>query len=457
MRDLTKGNIYINFILFSFPIMITGFLMQIFSAVDTAIAGKMLGENAIAAIGATSSLITLLSCATSGYTIGFSIYIAKLFGAKRYNKIKQNFYSVLIISGCFYFVLLSTLILLRTPLMNILEVGPEIIKDANTYFTVYCITLIFMLLRSFFTYFLHALGDTVYPLVISMIASVVHIVCSLVFILIIKGPFASVLGLALANTVSVSLACILLFGKVKNYFKLLDIKVPFKFELRSSISIFQYALPTMIQQIIMYTSDVFVSPLINRLGVTQLSAYSVSSKIKVISEQTFCSSSKAVSNYAAQCIGAGKPKKIKKGVGACAVQGMLTLLPIVILCVIFSGNIASLFFEKKDVEGMAYVMSFLKIYMPLMFFNVINNLFHSFFRGIKAMKYLLFTTSVGSISKYIFSLLLVGKYEFHGVWMAIVTAWIIEAVICVVMYFSGIWEKYTEIQPDISIKKASKV
>ncbi len=455
MRDLTKGNIYKNFILFSFPIMITGFLMQIFSAVDTAIAGKMLGETSIAAIGATSSLLTLLSCATSGYTIGFSIYIAKLFGAKRYNKIKQNFYSVLIISGCFYFVLLALLILFKNQIMAVLEVDPEILEETNAYFTIYCITLIFMLLRSFFTYFLHALGDTVYPLVISAIASVIHIVCSLIFVAGIKGYFASVTGLALANTISVLFACIFLFYKVKEYFKLLDIKTPFKFELHSAISIFQYALPTMIQQIIMYTSDVFVSPLINRLGVTQLSAYSVSSKIKVISEQTFCSSSKAVSNYAAQCIGAGKPEKIKKGVGACVLQGMLTLLPIVLLCIFFSGNIASLFFEKKEIEGIAYVMTFLKIYMPLMFFNVINNLFHSFFRGIKAMRYLLFTTSIGSIAKYVFSLLLVGKYALHGIWMAIVIAWIIEAIVCLIMYFTGIWEKYTKTTA-IPVKKTAE-
>ncbi len=443
MRNLTEGNIYKTFLLFSFPIIVTGFLLQLFSAVDTVIAGKILGEDSIAAIGATSSLVTLISCATGGYAIGFSIYIAKLFGAKQFEKIKQSFFSVLIVTGCFISAVIAVLIVFNGTVMDILKVEPEIRREAAEYFMIYCISLVFMVFRNIFTYFLHAIGNTVFPLWVSLISSVFHIGGSLLFVTVIKGPFGSVRGLALASALSVAIACGLLFLKIRRYFKIMDTAQPFSFDWRGCVLTFRYSLPTMLQQIIMYTSDVMISPLINSLGVVQLSAYSVSHKLRVISEQTFCSSSKALSNYAAQCIGAGKTEKIKKGIGASALQGMLMLLPIIVSGLLFSKSIAGLFFsEAAASSGFSYAVMYLQHYMPFMFFNVINNLFHSFFRGIKAMGHLLLITAVGSVSKYVLTLLLLEKYQIHGIWLAIVLAWISEAVLCAVLYFTGSWKKY---------------
>ncbi len=452
MKDLTQGNIYKNFILFSLPIMATGFLLSMFNVLNTSLAGKLLENNAIAAIGSTSPLITLLSYATSGYTIGFSVYLAKLFGAKQYDKIRQTLYSAMVITSCVYIVLIFALVFLRNPIMDILEVDRSIRSEATIYFSIACVSLLFKLIRHFFTYFLHAIGDTFFPFIISVISSVTHICLSIMFIKGIQGPFASVGSLALADIIAITSACVFLFYRAKKYFKMLNLNSKFNFELRSSISILHYALPCMLQQIIMYTSGFLISPMINGLGVIQLSAYSVSNQVQTLISQTFYATSKSVSNYSAQCIGAGKPEKIKKGIKACALQGILTLLPLVLIFFIFSEKISLLFFKENELSSIDYVTTFMKIYMPFTFFNVITNLFHSLFRGIKATKYLLLITFIGSLSQYIFSLLLAGRFEIYGLWTSIVLAWIVETIICIILYITGVWEKYTVNPSDISAK-----
>ncbi len=441
MKNLTEGNIYKTFILFAFPILFTAVLAQMFSMVDTVIAGKLLDDGSIAAIGGTSSLLTLVSCALSGYATGFAVYIAKLFGAGEYTKIKQSFYSVLYASGAVVLIASALLILFGSKIAQLLNVDIAIRKEAVSYFSIYCAGLIFMLLKQMFTCVMHALGDTLYPLVVSLIAQFVHIGVSL-FIILVFG-YKSVNALAIAVMISNLVFDLLLLVKIKKCFQRMNIPRGVKLELSAVARTLKYSLPTLTQQIIMYTSDVLMLPFINSLGVVQVSAYSVSEKIKTLSEQTYCSSSKALSNYAAQCIGAGKTDKLKKGVKAGAIQGLVFLLPILLICVVFAESICMIFFSDNfSGTALKYSVMFLRIFMPFITFNVINNLFHSFFRGIKAMKFLLLMTSIGSFSKYVFTLVLFDKFALQGIYTAIAISWVVEAIACAIVYFSGVWQKY---------------
>ena len=88
MKDLTKGNIYKVFFSFGLPLVLSGLLSQLYGIVDTSIAGQIFGDVGLAAIGATAPFITFISSVFWGYGVGFSIYVARLFSAKEYKKIK---------------------------------------------------------------------------------------------------------------------------------------------------------------------------------------------------------------------------------------------------------------------------------------------------------------------------------------------------------------------------------
>lgn len=89
MKDLTSGNVYKTFFLFGLPMVLSGLLSQMYGIIDTSIAGKLIGETGLAATGVTSPLTTFLSSVYWGYGVGFSIYIAKLFGSGEYRKIRR--------------------------------------------------------------------------------------------------------------------------------------------------------------------------------------------------------------------------------------------------------------------------------------------------------------------------------------------------------------------------------
>ena len=93
MKDLTPGNIYKVFILFAIPLVLSGLLSQAYGVINTMIAGKFLGEEGIAAIGSTTSFTELISSVFWGFSAGFSVFVARLFGAKDYADMKTCIYS----------------------------------------------------------------------------------------------------------------------------------------------------------------------------------------------------------------------------------------------------------------------------------------------------------------------------------------------------------------------------
>ena len=101
MKDMTKGNIYKTFLLFAVPLILSGVLSQSYGIIDTVVVGKLLNSNCLAAIGATSPFIQFFLCIFWGYVFGFSIYIANLFGAREYKKLKNCYTKAVLISTTF--------------------------------------------------------------------------------------------------------------------------------------------------------------------------------------------------------------------------------------------------------------------------------------------------------------------------------------------------------------------
>ena len=122
MKDLTKGNIYKTFFLFGLPLVLAGVLSQTYHVIDTMIAGKFIGEHALASMGAISPLISFVSSLLWGYCTGFSIYIAQLFSAKNYQKIKNTVYSSIVYLAIVCTLLGALIVIFHKPVFSLLNV-----------------------------------------------------------------------------------------------------------------------------------------------------------------------------------------------------------------------------------------------------------------------------------------------------------------------------------------------
>ena len=203
MKDLTKGKPSTLILAFALPIFFANLLQLTYSLVDTRIVGTFLGEDALAAVGATTTLSNLIIGFLQGLSGGFAIIIAQKFGAKDYKNVKKSFaMSLTMGTGIAIFFTVFGLLFLQ-PILNILNVPSDLMATAKSYIFVIIAGLVATFLYDACAAALRSLGDTVTPLVILAISVALNIVGDLLFVVVLKS---GVRGAAIATVLAQAIA-----------------------------------------------------------------------------------------------------------------------------------------------------------------------------------------------------------------------------------------------------------
>lgn len=433
MRDLTKGNIYKSFILFAVPLILSGVLSQAYSILDTVIAGKFLGQDGIAAIGATSHAISLISSVFWGFGGGLGIYIAKLFGAKDFRKLKSDIYNVVLILLAALLLCSLLLLIFRNGLLELLNVEASIRKDAEIYFCIYMAGFFTIILSNTFSHIMNALGASSFPFYMSLISAVLNILGNILSVTVLD---LGITGIALASVLAAVVVDLCYMIKIKSCLKELGVdRQEYRLDLSSIRHVVRYGGPVALQQTAMYISAFLISPIVNGFGAAATASYTVVMRIYNINASIYQSSSKTLSNYAAQCVGAGKYDKIRKGLFVGLLQSVIFVFPVVLCCSIFAKPVCALFFPSGYAgEALDYAVLFARVYLPFILLNLINNLFHSFFRGIAAMRFLIVATVLGSVIRFIASFAFSSLWGLEGVYIGWAVSWLAEALFMLAVY-----------------------
>ena len=440
MKDLTRGNIYKTFLLFAIPLVLSGVLSQCYNLIDTVIAGKFLGDMGLAAIGCTSAFLSFSSSIFWGYAAGASIHIATLFGAKKYKDIKIAVYHNLGALTIASIVFGLVVVLCDDLVLRFLQVDSAIYADAKLYLDIYILGFFLLLLSNNFVHIMNAFGLSSYPFYMSLLSAVLNISGNIISVAILK---MGVMGIVLSTLISALAVDLCYVYKLRKCFKemdILDVKVSFNFDVIQKLS--RYALPCSAQQLIMYIAGLIIAPMVNGISSSASAAYTIVQQIYSFCANIYQNSSKTLSNFTAQCIGANKTDKLKKGVRVGCLQGIAFAAVPVITCMIFAAPICQTFFPAGYVgEGLTYAIMFVQIYLPFIAFNVINNLFHSFYRGTASMKLLVLLTATGAVSRIVFSYIFIPIYGMQGMYIGWALSWITESVLAMASFISGIWKK----------------
>lgn len=434
VKDLTSGSLVRNFVVFAAPLVLAGLLSQAFNLLDLVIAGRFLGEQGVAAVGATSSLITFYSSVFWGFGSGFAIFVAHLFGARQYPDIRRAIrtnLAVMLIGGI---VLSCGLLLFREQLFDLLRVKPEIRQDAMRYFAIVLAGGILPAMNNTCIHILNAMGCSSFPFFVSLIVAVCNISGN---ILTVAMWGMGVAGLAIATLFSAAVGLLCYLCKIHSCLRSLGLaNERFALDAHSLTMAFRYSLPNMAQQTVMYTAGLLISGIVNNISVSATAAYAVATQVYDVSANVYQNSSKTVSNYVAQCNGAGKVRQIPKGLLWGLVQGLaFVALPLSISC-IFGEVVCGLFFQQKgSAEAVALAMLFTSRYLPFLELNLLNNLFHAFFRGMGSRVWLLLATTLGAVVRVLSSFLLAKVNGMEGVYLGWVISWAVEAMFSVCVYF----------------------
>lgn len=436
MKDLTQGNLSKTFINFAIPAILAGLLSQAYSLIDSIIIGQYLHTEGLAAIGATAGFISMIESLFWGFGTGCGIYVAMLFGAKRYLELRNTIISTVIVSGVAAVALGGLSILLCGPILDLLQVDPLIRADTAMYFSIIMSGMFFLQMTFFGVYVMNALGIAAFPLYMSILTSLINIGGNLLSVHLGWG----IAGIAASTILAAALVSVLYIFKFMQIFRELNARGPYSMKgyFKSALP---YAIPSMIQQCVMYFSSAAVSPLVNGIGAHASAAYAIAQRIYNLNASIYQNTTKILANFTSQCAGSGNYHRIRSGVWTVCRQAFIVASPLILACALFPSAICGLFFDDGVAETtMALSTAFLHIYLPFVFFNIINNVFHNLLKGIKATNLLVFSSTFGAAVRVAFSFILAPFWGMHGVYAGWTLSWVIEAIFAVIVYFSGKWE-----------------
>lgn len=313
MKDLTKGNPAILILTFAFPIFLGNLLQLTYSLIDTRIVGSLLGEGALAAVGATTTLSNLIIGFLFGLCNGFGILTAQFFGAKDMDRLRKSFAYALEFGILIALLLTGIALLFLNPILQFLNVPEDLKPVAYEYISVIIAGLLATLLYDVFAAILRAMGNTLIPLLILFLSVLLNIVGDLFFVAVLKtGVWGAALATVLSQVIAVVVCGIYLYIK----YPVLHVKV----------SDFQPDDPGMVTNMLGYGFSMgFMSSLvnigsltlqtaINRLGQDIIIAHTAARKISEIFMIMFSVFGQTMATYCGQNIGAGKTERIRQGI-----------------------------------------------------------------------------------------------------------------------------------------------
>lgn len=363
-RDLTKGPIAKNLILFAIPLIITNIMQLLFNATDIAVLRFMVDEKAVASVGATSSLTHLIVNLFVGLSVGSSVVLSRCVGANNVDKARRVVGTAVAISLIGGVMLLLIGLFASRFFLQLMGCPETLIDGATKYLQIYFLGAPIVLFYNFSAGMLRAVGDTFRPMLFLMIAGVANVVLNFFFIAVCG---LTVEGVAIGTVAAQGISSVLAFivmrktdGFSKFSFKHLKV---YKSEL---IDIVKIGIPSAIQSVMFSISNVLIQSTVNSFGDVAVAGNTAASQVDAFVYTTGNSIANASISFASQNYGAGKIDRVKKGIFISIAIVFIVQFGVGLLMVTFAKPLTSIFAESEsallyskqriDVMGLFYFM-----------------------------------------------------------------------------------------------------
>lgn len=339
-KDLTQGNVAKLLLFFAFPTLLSNVFQQFYNLADTAIAGHILGDNALVAIGASSTVNSLVLSFAWGLNGGFGIIIAQCFGAKDFKKLKKSVAISLSINVLFSLIVCIFGIFMSRPMLQALNTPAARLNEANSYISVILVFIIVPMLYNLEAVILRSLGDSKTPLYFLIFSSVLNIILDYV---LIKFTQMGVKGAAVATVLAQLLSVILCFVVILKNFKIIRLK---KNDFHFSASLFKNMMSAGMAMAVMNSifsiGSIIMQGSINALGEDVIAAHLGSRKVAEMFMQPLVTIGTACSTFVGQNYGALKIGRIKASIKYSTIYSLIWSVFTFFILWFFGGQIARL-------------------------------------------------------------------------------------------------------------------
>lgn len=439
-QNMLTGNPGKTLFFFALPMILGNLFQHFYNMADSMIVGQYVGEDALAAVGASYSLTTVFIMVAIGGGIGASVITSQYLGAQSYSKMKTSIYTALI-----NFLIISVLLaaggfLLNRNILTALKTPDNIIDDAVLYLEIYFCGLPFLFMYNILSAMFNALGKSKIPLGLLIFSSVLNVVLDLYMVRVLDWGVA---GVAIATVIAQGISALISFGILLWILKRYEAEERAKlYDVEMLVRGTKIAIPSIIQQSIVSIGMLLVQSVVNGFGSSVLAGYSAGMRIESICIVPMIATGNAVSTFTAQNLGAGQPERVKKGYHAGLAMIAVFAVLICVILQVFHGSIIDAFL-KGDGGVDAYktgidYLTFIGWFFALIGVKACTD---GVLRGAGDVNVYMAANLVNLAFRVSFANLCAPIFGVQAVWWAVPIGWGVNFLLSFIWYRTGRWSR----------------
>lgn len=414
MEDrMTSGPITKRILMFAMPILAGQILQQLYNLVDSIIVGRFVGVSGLAAVGATWSLTYIVCYFCIGTCTGMSIPLSQAYGAGNLFGMRCYFINGVYISIILAFLMTTVTSLSSMLLLKWLQTPDDIIQDAHIYLLTMFLGLPFTILYNFCFGVLMAFGDSKKSSIFMFLSTILNLFFDLFTIIVLHW---GVFGAAISTIVSQAIAGFCsLFYILKKHKDLIPKKQEWNFQPDYVSNIIRMSVPMGLQYSITAIGAILLQCSVNQLGSDAVAGFSAGSKVKSFCLCPLNALGTALSSFTGQNFGAGKIRRIQKGLKSTICIGLIYSIVIIILMLFVSDKLAMIFVSSEQTQVISYVREFI-IYIS--FFQLELAILFAVRYCVQGMgygKYSIYSGLAEMAGRSLIAIFLVPIFGFHAV------------------------------------------
>ena len=429
---------------FAIPMILGNLFQQLYNITDSVVVGQFVGEQALAAVGASYAITNVFIAIAIGGGNGSAVVVSQFLGAGKIAKMKTAVFTTLINFLVIGICLGIFGIAFHETILRLVNTPEDIFADAALYLAIYFMGLPFLFMYNVQASIFNSLGDSNTPLRLLIFSSLLNIVLDLVFV--IRFGMA-VRGVAVATLIAQGISAVLSFFVLMRKLKGYKEEETYRYyDADMMVSMVRIAIPSTVQQSIVQLGILLVQSVVNSFGSAALAGYSAGTRIESICIVPMLAMGNAMATFTAQNTGAGKQERVQEGYRICYITVFSIATGLCILCPLLVASFVSLFLEEGGSEaysiGMSYV-SFLSFFYCFMGLKTTTD---GLLRG--AGDVLAFTAAnlVNLSIRVIVTNVFAPIYGIQVAWMAVPLGWAANYLISFAWYLTGKWKKIKVIE-----------
>ena len=437
-QDLTVGKSSTVLWKFCLPLFGSIIFQQLYNIADSFVAGKFIGETALASVGNSYEITLIFIAFAFGCNIGCSVIVSQLYGAGRTRDLKTAVYTTLIAGGVLCGLLMAVGMISCGSLLDLIHTPEDVFPDSKLYLDIYILGLPFVFYYNISTGIFSALGDSKTPFLFLACSSLANIGVDILFVTAFQMGVA---GVAWATFICQGISCVLAVIFVFRRLGKIEVSgkpAAFSWHLLGKTALI--AVPSILQQSFISVGNIFIQGIINSFGSAAMAGYSASIKLNNLVITSLTTLGNGVSNFTAQNLGAGKYERIREGFKAGVQLVWMLCIPLTLLYIFAGEPLVGIFMNHPSQKAMDVGVEILHILAPFYFVVSAKLVADGILRGAGRMKKFMIATFTDLVLRVVLAKILSGVLGTTGIWIAWPIGWVVAAVLSIVFYKTEKWK-----------------